>query len=155
MLGKLLALSLLFLAPILQGDRMEQKQAKARDMQFSWSIQGDVLQGTMRAKTRGWLAVGFNKNSGLKGARLIMASLHKNKARVEEHVVDPPRHWFKEGSTVRLISAEEKGYHTQVKFSLPLEHFREGEEIELILAFSDYDDFDHHSAMREHQTIKL
>jgi hypothetical protein len=126
-------------------------------MSFEWSIGAERLFGHVRARTLGWLAVGFNDRPGLQGARLVMCRLVDDNCEIEEHEVDPPVHRARADSrdVVSVLRAERSGADTVIHFALALERLRAGQRVELILAYSTSPDFDHHSAMREHQSVEL
>jgi hypothetical protein len=126
-------------------------------MSFEWGIEPERLFGRVRARTCGWLAVGFNDRAGLQGARLVMCRLIGDKIEIEEHEVDPPRHRARRDSrsVVSALGARRVGADTEIEFALALERLRAGQRVELILAYSTSTDFDHHSAMRGHQSVEL
>jgi hypothetical protein len=126
-------------------------------MSFEWRIEPGRLLGRLRARTTGWLAVGFNDCPGLRGARLVMCRLIDDKVEIEEHEVDPPRHHARRDSrsVVSALGAHRAGADTEIEFALALEHLRAGHRVELILAYSASNDFEHHSAIREHQSVEL
>ena len=47
-------------------------EVEAKGVSFSWKDDGDTLHGKMSAKTKGWVAVGFNPSSKMKDANYIL-----------------------------------------------------------------------------------
>lgn len=121
----------------------------------SWVDEGPVLVVTLSAPTTGWVAIGFNRGPELAGARLVMASVQGATALAEEHVAAPPEHFRVDDLRVR--SAREVSGRTEVTVEVPRVRGVPGELRldeasvgHLILAFSESDDFQHHSRMRVH-----
>lgn len=136
-------------------------------MTFRWSIDGDRLHGTMNGHTNGWVAVGFNDRDELKGAKLVMGYASGNDLFVEERIaVDPPVHLAKTQlggrNNARVVGGYERDGWTTIEFSIPLDSgespdvvLHPGRRYHLILAYSDVDDFIHHSRMRTAVSIEL
>jgi hypothetical protein len=134
-------------------------------MTFSWAFDRGLLQCEASAPTAGWVAVGFNTKNELKGTNLIMGAIEQEFLNMEDqYIVKPGDH----RSVIRLGGSEavtkrggkEENGITTISFSLPqlssdkLHHqLIQGIEYYVLLAFSQEDDFQHHSIMRT--TIKL
>lgn len=141
---------------------------EAAGMRLLYRLEGDRLVGTLSGPTRGWVLVGFNHpGRGLEGARLFFFALDADgRVLAEEHEARPPRHaprrTLGEADRIEVRRASERGGTTQVSFRLPARprtgvgvRLTSGREVELILAYSVSDDFDHHSRRRVHQRLTL
>lgn len=138
----------------------------AAGVQFSWSVQGDLLHGCMSAATLGWITVGFNTRADLQGARLVMGRVVAGRAHAEVHIAQPPHHVHRQTPEGRERVSDVGGQHvggrTHVCFSMPLKPadaedvaLAKGAPVHLILAWSRHSDFDHHSAQRDSVEVML
>ena len=131
---------------------------------------GSRLMIESRAPTEGWLVVGFNRISGLQGARLVFMRVRAGRAECEVHRTDfsypapfhRPRAAIGGTNYVADIIGHQRDGVTQVGCSVPLaSHERldvalePGAKLHVILAYSASDDFDHHSRMRTAVDITL
>ena len=133
---------------------------------FAWRHETHALIGIVKAPTRGWVAVGFNESSELKNTRFIIAAVSTSPIHVEEHLALVPEHRPVEelGMPATLIHAEggfTAGVSTLI-FTLPHKipgrpnlNLAPGNTVNVMLAWSMEQDFDHHSAWRRHFTITL
>lgn len=122
-------------------------------MRFECAVEGEEVTAHLAAPGTGWVAVGFNDRPGLAGARLFMARVRGGEVEVEEHMAQPPRHARVDGARVTAIAGREIGGRTVVAFRFPLEgrlRLQPGRSIHVILAYSESDDFNHHSRVRRH-----
>lgn len=144
----------------------EGQKASAAGVTFEWRIDGDVLEGTMSARTRGWVTIGFNRERTLDGTRLVMGYVSGDRTVVEEHIADPPDHRSKVdlGGTSGVLSAKgrEEGGITTIEFRLRLDTgdafdvaLVPGETYYTTFAWSQEDDLFHHSAERTAIDLKL
>jgi hypothetical protein len=142
------------------------RMASAAGVEFRWAIQGQRLHGCMQARTRGWIAVGFNLRDDLAGARLVMGRVVAQRAHAEVHLARPPLHLHRhnaDGSErVEQVSGQQHEGRTQVCFVMPLAaadaddvDLAAGSSVHLVLAWSHEPDFDHHSAQRGSLSITL
>lgn len=129
-------------------------------MEFRWQLRPQEILITLSAPTTGWLAVGFNNHSGLKGTNLIMACVENNDVRLEDqYIVRSGLHQTVTSlggqSQTESISGTETTDSTLIRFRLHLlndeHHFKitAGTTYYVLLAYSRSDDFNHHSIMRE------
>jgi hypothetical protein len=131
---------------------------------------GSDFECTLRAPTAGWVAIGFNSRPGLTGTNLIMAAVLPD-GRVElsdrfifgpgdHRAIGPP----KAGSgSLKLISGREEaraaGIYTEIRFRVALRpadryhHDLTRRELYLLMAYSQADDFGHHSMMRTERKL--
>jgi DOMON domain len=132
--------------------------ASAAGVEFRWALEeGRLLHGCMRARTLGWVAVGFNTRPALDGARLVMGRVVNGRPELEVHRAEPPRHAriaHAEGA-VGVVSAAQEAGVTRLCFVMPLDPIgasdvalAAGAPTHLVLAWSQEPDFDHHSAER-------
>jgi hypothetical protein len=131
--------------------------ASAAGVEFRWALDGRLLHGCLRARTRGWVTVGFNTRPTLDGARLVMGRVIDGNPQLEVHRAEPPRHWRIAGSehAVRTVGGVQELDFTRVCFAMPLDPLdpsdvtlAAGMLTHLVLAWSHERDFDHHSADR-------
>jgi len=100
-------------------------EVKVKGVAFSWKIDGDTLHAKMSAKTKGWVAVGFNPSEKMKGANFIIGFVKDGKAEITDHygksAVAHAADTKNGGSEdVTLVGGvEEKGV-TTIEFSLPI-----------------------------------
>lgn len=97
------------------------------DMHFLWRLREDSIDIKLVAPTKGWVAVGFNPETGrtMKGANLIIGFVRAGKAEVVDHygtMKDKHKGDDKiDGQTnVSNVSGSEEGGATEVAFTMPL-----------------------------------
>lgn len=139
--------------------------ASAAGVEFRWALEDNrLLHGCMRARTHGWVAVGFNTQPTLDGARLVMGRVVGGAVQVEVHRAEPPRHGRIAGSehAVRAVGGAQETGVTRVCFVMPLGQIdpsdvalAAGSLTHLVLAWSHERDFDHHSADRGAANVLL
>ena len=100
-------------------------EVKAKNMSFSWKIDGDKLAVKMSAKTKGWVGIGFNPSDKMKDADFILGYVKKGKAKIiDEFGVGESKHSSdkKLGGTVDavLVGGTEEGGMTTIEFTIPL-----------------------------------
>ena len=133
---------------------------------FGWSHDTDRIHLTMSAPTAGWLAIGFNEHPGLGNMRFVMTVASENTPRAEEHLTRNGSHLdvrkLNLETHLRDLEGTYNGEFSQIRFSLPhLMHHRPtlqlagGSQTNLMLAWSQSTDFNHHSAWRKHYPITL
>jgi hypothetical protein len=139
--------------------------ASAAGVEFRWALEdGRLLHGCMRARTRGWVTVGFNTQPTLDGARLMMGRVVAGEPRIEVHRAQPPRHLRIAGAdrAVKPVDAAQETDMLRVCFVMPLGPLDSGDVTlvagsmtHLVLAWSHEPDFDHHSADRASVDVLL
>jgi hypothetical protein len=129
-------------------------------MEVNWQYKGDRVFFEMKAPTDGWVAIGFNNSESTTGNYLIMGNVINAKTTVTEHYTLSPGNYktfneLKVNNSVADIWGTETNKGTILKFSLPIiavnkyaRNLNEGSQYELLIAFSQEDDFQHHSTMR-------
>jgi len=100
-------------------------EVKAKNISFAWKIAGDTLHGKISAKTKGWVAVGFNPSKKMKDANIIIGYVKDKDGKITDHFGDKATGHSsdtKKGGSkdVTLVSGvEEKGV-TTIEFTMPL-----------------------------------
>ena len=135
-------------------------------MEMDWQWEEDSIWVQLTAPTDGWLAIGFNSKNDIVGADLLMFSVqNKQLITSDQYVtgagVHPEDQALGGQNNIRLISGNEQGNKTLVRFKIPTKgdsklDFAHTPDAPfwLILAYSLEDDFEHHSIMRKHQLFK-
>lgn len=127
--------------------------AAAGGSRASWWFEPSDLVLLVEAPTEGWVAVGFNPEPELAGSRLVMVSVRGGTAVAEEHLAQPPDHPKQRDLVVRAFV--EEGGSTRVLVAVPRApavagtmRLEPGRACGLTLAYSESDDFAHHSRWR-------
>ena len=143
------------------------KHISVKGMEIKWSLVKDTLEFEVFAPTQGWVAIGFNTSNNIVGANLVMGASKNNKSIFEDqYVISTGVH--KEikllGGTTAIsnLICTENASGTTMKFNIPQKQLDKyhyslasGTKIWLICAYSQQDDFDHHSIMREHIEVSI
>ena len=143
-----------------------EQTVSANGMTLSWAFEKDRLICHVSAPTHGWVAVGFNPREGLAGTNLIMATVRQGKVDIaDRYVLKPGDHRSVTSlggqSKVIALQGREGAGVTDITFELTITEdawhhtLKEGSTVHLLLAYSQADDFDHHSSMRTHRQVKL
>lgn len=150
-----------------KGTESEWKSRERNGMLFRWKIKGDHLLIQMSSPQQGWVAIGFNTRTGLKGTHLIMGNVDRGNAVVSDRfIVAPGDHRAIEtlggDAWPDEVGGTEDASGTTLNFQLPLNRSDEwhhrltpGNQYHVLMAFSREDDFQHHSMMRTEITIQL
>lgn len=101
-------------------------EMEAKGVTFAWKIDGDTLHGKVSAKTKGWVAVGFNPSKKMKDANYIIGYVKDGKAKVADHFGNKQTgHSSDEKlggtSDVTLVSGSEEGGMTTIEFTIPMD----------------------------------
>jgi calcineurin-like phosphoesterase family protein len=143
------------------------KRIYENGMEVTWQFKNDRIYFTMSAPTDGWVAIGFNAQSDITGAYLIMGNVKKNKPKVVEYYTRSPGKYksiSELGGEVEVnnINGNENKENTKLQFSLPIKSscqykrdLTKGKKYFLLIAYSRSDDFQHHSMMRTSLKIEL
>ncbi|THB78354.1 MAG: DOMON domain-containing protein [Desulfobulbaceae bacterium] len=145
-----------------------QHQVEVKDMTFAWKIEGDTLHGKMSAKTKGWVAVGFNPSSKMKDANFILGYVKNGKAKVVDHFGDRSvghSEDTKKGGTedVTLVSGSEEKKITTIEFTIPMNSgdkldgvlSADGDTVLLLAYGPDRDSFKTRHKFRDTKTVNL
>lgn len=143
------------------------REVSKNDMKVEWRYRGDRLLISMSAPTQGWVTVGFNEREGLQGAYLLMGRVTKKGAEVVEHSTLYPGNYqsFESlglASTVADVYGAQSKTSSMLRFSIPItregkcgKNLSPGKTIHMVLAYSQSDDFQHHSLRRCSEKIIL
>jgi len=99
-------------------------EVSAETMTFRWKIEGKKLTGTVRAKTTGWVGVGFNATRAMKDGMFVIGAEKDGKVKVENHFGSSERAHtsYKElgcAETVTNTSGKMVGEYTEISFTIP------------------------------------
>ncbi|MEM9397937.1 MAG: DOMON domain-containing protein [Pseudomonadota bacterium] len=137
------------------------------DIQVDWKHRNGDIEFTIVAPTSGWVALGFNDVNSIVGAELIMANVKDGEAHAKHfYVVGPgnPKPVKSLGRESIVLDVEGEIANGTISMKLLLEDeiagrapltLKSGENVFLIVAYSVSPDFDHHSRIREHISVKL
>ncbi len=99
---------------------------KIQDMDFSWTLGQENIDIQVSAKTTGWVGIGFNPESSMLGANIIIGYVKKGKVKIEDHYGHQKRAHVKDekqggaGHILNPSGSEENGV-TTLSFSIPLD----------------------------------
>lgn len=118
-------LTFLFFPFVIIGQNFDHKIDTGK-MTFEWKIESQNLNIKLKARTKGWLGIGFNPTHMMKGANILIGSVKRGKAKVrddygtknEGHASDKKKGGKK---NVTKISGSEKGGITELMFTIPLD----------------------------------
>lgn len=151
---------------MIQGAQAQQ-QIEVGGMTISWSFEGEKLKMELTAPNDGWVAVGFNHKNDIKDTHLLMFTYENGNSLINDLYVKaagnpvPVEQVFQEKAELSYQCAE-KGKTTKVSFTIDTASYpdystsiKKGTKLWLICAFSEDDDFAHHSMMRKHVEVTL
>ena len=119
-------MALMFFSIPLSLSAMEyQHKLEVKDMQFSWTIEGDQIHVRLSAKTTGWVGIGFDPEKAMLGANIIIGAVKKGRFKIEDHYADRKRGHSNDeklGGTNNILnpSGTEQDGVTTISFSLLL-----------------------------------
>lgn len=95
-------------------------------MSFSWTVVDRAIQIKITGKTTGWVGVGFNPYSMMKGANFIVGFVKDGKVSVEDHIGNAERNHTSDTASggqnnVSSAAGSEKDGVTEISFSIPLD----------------------------------
>ncbi len=134
----------------------------AGGMRMDYEIVNDSIIISLNAPTTGWIGIGFNDENNIVGSDLLLFHVVDGKPEgIDMHVqgIGDPRQDTDLGgiTSFTLLHGKEANRNTEVRFSIPIKSQDQydfqhtlSKSFWLILAYSAYDDFDHHSIMRRH-----
>ncbi len=102
-----------------------QHSITVEDMTLDWSIEGETLAIKIAAKTNGWVGIGFNPESRMKGANIVLGYVKDGKVKISDdfgHKKTMHKKDTKLGgeNNVTLIKGNEEGKLTTLEFTIPL-----------------------------------
>ena len=100
-------------------------EVEGKNMTFSWKIDGDTLHGKMTAKTKGWVAVGFNPSKKMKDANYILGYFKDGEAKVVDHFGNKATGHSADkklggSEDVTLVGGSEENGFTTIEFTIPM-----------------------------------
>ncbi len=121
--GLVLALSMVGVNSVQAADY--DHEMKGAGVTFSWKVDGDTLHGKMSAKTKGWVAVGFNPVEKMQGGNYILGYVKGDDVQVADHFGNKKiNHDSDEKlggtSDVTIVGGTEKGGTTTIEFTIPM-----------------------------------
>ena len=129
------------------------KQVESIDMVFQWKIQGGNIEIKVTAPEKGWVGVGFDPDSIMKGANFIIGYVDNGVGHIEDHYghksIEHESDIALGGSDhVTLMDSSENASGTMLHFSIPLDSGDEydkplvaGQTYKVLLAYHTSDDF--------------
>jgi hypothetical protein len=136
-------------------------------MTVSWEFNDGRIYFEMKAPTDGWVAIGFNNNESTTGNYLLMGNVIEGITSVKEHYTISPGNYkmfstLHTAESIENIEGYKKNNTTKIKFSLPIisnnkysKDLNKGNDYILLMAFSQEDDFQHHSIIHTATKITL
>lgn len=147
----------LFIILFMLGDP---KNFVVEDFELSYQYMEDRIYFKLSAPTSGWIMIGFNTSQSIKKSYLVFGAFKNSFSEVEDHWVrDFGDHValfeLAEGAHLLNCRSFQIGRKAFLEFSLPIKPtskyspaFEKGSRKFVWLAYSDSDDFDHHSTKR-------
>jgi hypothetical protein len=123
----IVGMSLIFFATVMNVQAAEyDHEVKDKNVNFAWKVDGDKLAVKLSAKTEGWVGIGFNPISEMKGANFILGYVKNGKAVIDDDFgTDENAHKPDsklDGTTdVTLVGGTEVDGMTTIEFILPLD----------------------------------
>ncbi|WP_248724155.1 DOMON domain-containing protein [Seonamhaeicola sp. ML3] len=167
MMKQIMTMLMALLTAACNAQENENKSITKNKMTVSWHFKNDRIHFEMAAPTSGWVTIGFNTKTGISGAYLLMGNVVKDKVNLVEYYTKSPGNYdpiskFGVNPQVENIEGKEQFRKTTIRFSLPTtsiskyqKDLSEGMKYYMIMAYSQEDDFQHHSIMRTSVNVKL
>ncbi len=139
----------------------------AEGFELKWRHGAETIQFSLTAPTTGWVAVGFSETGDLIDSNLIQGRVKNGEVFIQDQFITgfgehPPVEALAVPSRISKLEGVEKDGKTTISFSITKGkmdklHYdlSEGKEINVWLAYSVSDDFDHHSRKRILRKIVL
>ncbi len=144
-----------------------QKEVTLGNMNMTYQVVGNEIEIQLKAPTKGWLGIGFNDVNSIVKSDLYLLRVRNGAVEgidMDVLAAGNPKEDDTIGGTndLTLISGKEEQNETTVRFRLPLNSGDKHDFIHsldkdfwLILAYSQSDDYGHHSTMRKHTKFKF
>lgn len=135
--------------------------------ELEWTHQSDTVRFSLTAPTTGWVAVGFTDTGDLMDSNLIQGRVTNGTVFIQDQFITgfgehPPVEALAVPSRISEVEGVEVNGETTITFSISKKkmdrlHYElsKGQEINVWLAYSVSDDFDHHSRKRILRKITL
>lgn len=100
-------------------------EVQDKKIAFAWNVEGDKLAVKLSAETEGWVGIGFNPVSGMKGANFILGYVKNGKVELDDDFgTDENSHKsdtkLDGTSDVTLVGGTEADGMTTIEFTIPL-----------------------------------
>ena len=99
---------------------------KLKNMDMSWTVKGDKINISLKAKTKGWVAVGIDPETVMQGAHIIIGAVKNGKVKIQDHYANKKRGHKKDeklggkNNVLNPAGSEKNGY-TTISFTLRLD----------------------------------
>ncbi len=99
---------------------------EVKNMQFSWTVEGDKIHVKLSAKTTGWVGIGFYPEKKMGGANIIIGAVKNGKFKIEDHYANKSKGHSNDekmggkNDVLNPSGSEENGV-TTISFTLPLD----------------------------------
>lgn len=123
----IVGMSLILFASVINLQAAEyDHEVKDKKIAFSWKVEGDKLAVKLTAETEGWVGIGFNPISEMKGANFILGYVKNGVAKIDDDFgTDQNSHKpdtkLDGTEDVTLIGGTEADGVTTIEFILPLD----------------------------------
>jgi DOMON domain len=109
-----------------QGDQDYKYKMTVGVMQVDWLVAENELQIKVKAKTNGWVGIGFNASKGMKDAWFVLGYVKEGKLTVvEDHGTAETAHRpvtdLGGTASVKNASGSNANDETEIRFSMPLQ----------------------------------
>ena len=161
----MISLTVLFFSFHVQSFSQKSESIEKRGMKIQYTVGEEFVNFTMTAPTDGWVAIGLNPENKLAGSSFLIGRVKDGTVEIEDFYTrspgDVPKVKDLGGKTaVRNISGKENSNNTEIVFDLerfPNSKFhhqlKTGKKFFMHIAYSQDDDFAHHSFMRDKVAI--
>ena len=145
----------------------KQKTLDTEGFHLEWNHLNNKVFFSLTAPTNGWVAIGFTNGTSIVNTNLIQGCVKNGEVIIEDQYVTgigkhPRVEELSIASRISQLDGKQNKMSTTISFAIEQEklddyHYdlSEGNEINIWLACSVSDDFDHHSRKRIMRTIKL
>lgn len=151
---KIMLLILLLSTALVSG--FAENAIELKKAEFMWSVDGDELSISMKAETKGWLAVGLGTRR-MDGSTMFMGYNKDSEAYFEEHL--GKGHSHKKTAVQRPVEFEvtEENGETELKFTVLKSDFVKSGQTDLpvIVAYGTRDNFSSIHRYRDSTTIEF
>lgn len=122
----ILGILMILVLPLFLNAMEYQHKLEVKNMEFSWSIEEDLIHVRLSARTTGWVGIGFDPEKAMQGANIIIGAVKGGKFKVEDHYGTRKRGHDNDeklggkNNVINPSGVEEDGV-TTIFFSLPLQ----------------------------------
>jgi len=144
-----------------------QHSVKVKDFSLDWQIDGETLAIRLSAQTNGWVGIGFNPETRMMGANIIIGYVKKGKVKISDEFGHKKLKHSKDTklggeNNVTVVGGSEEGKTTTIEFTIPLNSGDQsdgsidptGDNI-ILLAYGSRDSFKIGHAFNETITLNL